>query len=302
MDDVVPTNAEADAEWQTMCDMGKLTYLVYDYMKHWRVDDASSLERFLSAQEDNEHLCERDIAMLRGLRDKHPDAKVSSFISNAADMQCAVIENATAKRITVVSRGSESLKDWAINSLVCLTSATSLLPPGGVCHPRARVHRGFLKMVTSEDAVHEIVRHVQSRLGVREASGWRVHFTGHSMGAAVSTLFAYALAKANPDVAIRVSALASPRVGNAAFREEYNACDNIVHRCIQNDDDIVTVLPGYGYVSVGQCIRYTSRGWHTCDNSALSIRHCYSLRDHRCGRYLSVMAGGPAPDLSNGTR
>ena len=85
--------------------------------------------------------------------------------------------------------------------------------------------------------------------------GYKVYVTGHSLGAALSTIVAFYLS-CDPDIPKPVSNLnfASPRVGNKIFLK----ATQIMERTSQlrivrsvNNNDTVTVAPSMGYKHVG---------------------------------------------------
>lgn len=86
-------------------------------------------------------------------------------------------------------------------------------------------------------------------------SGYKVYVTGHSLGAALSTIVAFYLS-CDPDIPKPVSNVnfASPRVGNKAFLK----ATQILERTSQlrilrsvNENDTITVAPSIGYKHVG---------------------------------------------------
>ena len=134
------------------------------------------------------------------------------------------------------------------------------------------VHSGFLKAYRAVRA--EVLQLVDAILQERsgEEQGWTVFVTGHSLGGALSTLCAYELATrpkwastANatntrtPPTIINYS-YGSPRVGNKAFADAFNAAVPNAWRVVNNNDAVALVPRLMGYSHVGRMVRLTPEG------------------------------------------
>lgn len=94
----------------------------------------------------------------------------------------------------------------------------------------ALVHQGFYNVYLAIRS--ELWRKIQS-MPIKE-----LYITGHSLGGALSTLCAFDFAQYNP---VHYS-FASPRVGNVAFADQYNAI--VPHGIrVYNIDDSITQVP-----------------------------------------------------------
>lgn len=101
-----------------------------------------------------------------------------------------------------------------------------------------KVHRGFKKAL--DEVWFDLLPHIRKLCG----KGCKIWTTGHSLGAALATLFADRYGNVQG-----VYTFGSPRVGNDDFREHINVR---IYRIV-NDDDIVPRVPPRGaYVHVGE--------------------------------------------------
>jgi len=101
-----------------------------------------------------------------------------------------------------------------------------------------KVHRGFKKAL--DEVWFDLLPYVKKLHG----KGCKIWATGHSLGAALATLFA-----CRYDHVQGVYTLGSPRVGNDAFREDINAK---IYRIVNNDDIVPRVPPPGIYAHVGE--------------------------------------------------
>lgn len=184
-----------------------------------------------------------------------------------------ITRNPGRKRLTVVFRGSINARDWQQDFKV-QGKEVPLTPEElrkTVPNPDASllnafenvvVHAGFYEYLFESCEDHEkpkietIIEEVMKRVKDPENEGYRVFFTGHSLGGALATLAAVAAGLSN-DVAksITLVTFASPHVmkGSAAvaFRE-LESKDRIRHLRITNHDDAVPQgLEPLGYVHTG---------------------------------------------------
>ena len=101
-----------------------------------------------------------------------------------------------------------------------------------------KVHRGFKK------ALDEVWFDLLPHIGKLHDKGCKIWTTGHSLGAALATLFACRYGNVQG-----VYTFGSPRVGNDAFREHINVR---IYRIVNNDDIVPRVPPRGAYVHVGE--------------------------------------------------
>jgi len=106
--------------------------------------------------------------------------------SNSLDMQCALFHK--GPRYFVVFRGSESLKDWLINSLFFSTKIPSLC-----LQKPLKVHSGFLKQLRNGNSLKQVVSKLNESVISSQFKRNLVSLTltGHSLGGAQATIAAF---------------------------------------------------------------------------------------------------------------
>lgn len=112
-------------------------------------------------------------------------------------------------------------------------------------------HAGFLKAYRS---VRAEVLDVLGTMLAGEQRGWTIYVTGHSLGGALSTLCAYDCAKKrwqSPRPVVVNYSFGSPRVGNRAFAQSFNALVPDCWRVVNSNDAVPLVPRLMGYAHVG---------------------------------------------------
>ena len=111
--------------------------------------------------------------------------------------------------------------------------------------------------------------------------------TGHSLGSALCTLFAYDLINTEYELRYFYN-FGSPRVGNDAFVKDFDEyIDGF--RVVHNNDIVVSVPPqifGYAHVSQGVCYNEENSAYIYCDDDD---KGNYSSSDHL--NYLNITMG-----------
>lgn len=125
----------------------------------------------------------------------------------------------------ITFRGSETVMDWLVD-LFCLKRNHYV---NGV---KTRVHRGFLEATNNISG--RIIEDIRQEYH-------RIVLCGHSLGAAMSTIFATQLPQS---VIHKVEHYfyGSPRIGNKAFQRAYGQ-KGIIHKRIVNGIDLVNKVP-----------------------------------------------------------
>lgn len=178
-----------------------------------------------------------------------PDSIYSPNVPYSADPQTACggegfINVATVGKcpfgIVVAFRGTlppsvsdpDSWLDWLQNFFAAPASS-----PSGPNQLPGQVHSGFFNATTEIiQQVHELV------LALEPGPANPVYVTGHSKGGALATIAAYLLSH-NLDVpnVQPVVAIASPRPGDPAFRDGFQAV--LQQTRYENDGDVVPLVP-----------------------------------------------------------
>jgi predicted lipase len=253
--------------------------LVYEYGKTFTVDKDTTIECFVgSIPEKSLDMSPTRLEAMKELVETSPQGKVCEFFSaESTDLQAGITISDSHERITVVFRGSESAYDWFHDMYIFKKTL----------HGRVRVHKGFHRQLHGERMYETIVRTLRRTLA--EHPNYQVFVTGHSLGAALSTIFGYELARDIPNQ-VTVVSFASPRVGNAAFRNQFDEQENLTHFRITNHRDIVTAIPMINYKHVGINIALTKDSYvvyaeYNYSWYWASLLRCWSIKDH----YMDLM-------------
>ncbi len=159
-----------------------------------------------------------------------------------------IIVNSEKKNICVVFRGSREAVDWRRNFQFSQHKIK-----GNIA-----IHKGFCKQLFTNN----LFVHVYSRLWslIEENPTYDLFITGHSSGGAIATLFGYLISLELGERQIQIISFASPRIGNLAFKREFNKRMNLKHWRITNQHDFIPKIPYFGFHHVGEriCIRKNS--------------------------------------------
>jgi len=272
--------------YKTIVDLLRVTMLVYDYGDNFELENLDqTIENFTSKINENPELCTKlnlsDFRkeVLCEIGKCNPSGKLYKFISDKkTDIQVGITINDKERRICVVFRGSESLYDWYYDINIGKHKLNNNI----------MVHRGFYKQLHDTNVYNDILQEIKFLLDKNH--DYDIFITGHSLGAALSTLFGYLLSHEIINNVIVVS-FASPRVGNAEWKKSFENKSNLQHYRVTNCKDIVTALPYFNYKHVGHNIRLFENNVSTyldySDNSwyDFSIFRCWSVNDHNSELY-----------------
>jgi len=275
MTQVIPHN--------TVLDLLRITILVYNYGSDITLTD-DTIETFVSKMSDstiqnNLKLDETKKQILFDIAKQNPNGKVCNFINDKeTDLQCGITINDDNKRICVVFRGSESLNDWYYDLYMIKKNLKDDI----------WVHSGFYKQLHDTDVYTKIVQNIKSQIETH--LDYEIYITGHSLGAALATLFGYLLAH-DIENNVTVVSFASPRVGNSSWQKSFESKSNLTHYRVTNCRDIITAFPSYNYKHVGKNIRLFENT-HSIymdykDESIYdyTILRCWSANDHNSELY-----------------
>ena len=212
------------------------------------------------------------------------DTELLDIVENSGERALVAMYDHT---LWIGFRGSSNIQNWINNvqfSFVCpYTSPT-------IC-----VEKGFYTIYTNmyED-IHKVIEKYTQYTQC-------IIFTGHSLGGAIATLFAYDMVKQN-NKNIHVITFGSPRVGNEEFVQDFitmqdtNASYRITHKY-----DIVPHVPQefLGYLHIPHELwYYEDDHYMDCDDSekedsqcsdSCGPLHCTSINDHM--HYLDINMG-----------
>ena len=264
-----------------ICDLAKLTMLVYEYGKNFTIDSDQTIEDFVKeslSSEEGRIKNELRLKVIKELSSSSPHGKVHKFYSvKSTDLQVGITISETHKRICVVFRGSESSYDWYYD----LSFLKKQL------HDNVYVHGGFYNQLHGDEMYDKLKSDLLEL--IHQNQGYKIYITGHSLGAALSTLFGYELSK-DIDNDICVVSFASPRVGNSEFRTEFDKKSNLIHYRVSNDRDIVTAAPMFYFQHVGINIALSENDFEVYFNYdynwlKYSLFNCWRVSDHDMDLY-----------------
>ena len=194
----------------------------------------------------------------------HLNFRPCCFISNAeTDTQAWIWWNNVAQEIVVAFRGTEQTQ-WK-DLLTDVKVMPTTLNAEGVTtmnlfanNSEVMVHNGFL---TAYQSVRNVIFSQIKGIVTADENHWSIYVTGHSLGGALATLFAYECSKAElGDVEVVMYNYGSPRVGNKAFAEEFKAKVDSSWR-FSNVSDIIPTVPRFlGYQHVETSARIQEDG------------------------------------------
>lgn len=196
--------------------------------------------------------------MMSAIFGKSEESQLVEFVDIESQKRLvhAITVNRSEKRITVSFRGSATLNDFITDSkIVQIKVDNPVFVLDGKLPETINIHSGFHAYLftknteTGKPRIDEIFDSIKNLL--RQNPGYKLYCTGHSLGGALSSLFAF-YAAADEEITqlktgpVRVFSVASPYVGNAKFLLAFQALERekrLQHLRIANAEDIVTHMP-----------------------------------------------------------
>jgi len=191
------------------------------------------------------------------------------YDENEQEPTYVIVANVLAKTLSVIFRGTKTLNDVQVDAKMAMKSINNPLAAIEGQSENFRLHRGFSGFLYKK--VNELKDKNRKWDGTSNREGtkcqeilsdalvilqqfpdYRLCVTGHSMGGALATLFAFelsALRFRDTDLIrhpITCVAVASPRLGDNHFRKAFQYLEMEGHlQClrVENDFDIVPMIP-----------------------------------------------------------
>lgn len=214
-----------------------------------------------------------------------PSGEVCYYNYNKKDVQYGLILNHANKYITLVFRGSESYVDWIYDLIVLKESIMN--------DKKLQVHKGFNMQLICDNTYNRIETLMMKYID--KYPTYKIYVTGHSAGAALSTLYAFyfsqMLEKNRIDKKIICISFASPRVGNITFKAKINDSRYVEHYRCYNSHDVVSIVPNYKYYHCGYPIRMDKKSnklYSKKDKRQyLNYFRWWRINDHLCDTYCN---------------
>jgi predicted lipase len=211
----------------------------------------------------------------------------SVFHDYQSDLDACILVSHSQKRIILVFRGTESMKDVIGDLQIC----RSLIRDN---EHGVKVHSGFKHQLFDGGMYNKIKDELLYTLKLYPS--YSLCVTGHSLGGALATLFVYTLYTYDLTYApeskwdvdedfMKRSVLltfACPKVGNNKWCEEFHRT-RIRHLRYVNAMDIVPQFPSFHYYHVGTLRHIHAGKIHA--RKPFSWYNFYNFRDHTCLAY-----------------
>lgn len=189
------------------------------------------------------------------------------------------------KSIYVVWRGSESKKDFQNDASI---DKVPFIEDG------EKVHIGF--KYCWESVIGDTYDAIDTALEMLAGETTNIVVSGHSLGGAVATLYAYSIKKHYPHYNVSSTTIGSPRVGNKTFKENYDNSDIDTLRIVHNND-LVTHTPYIRFYHVNHQVRLDNNGNRLKNDKSLKSFWLYlkaifsgkNIKDHMGDGYMEAI-------------
>eukprot|EP00588_Corethron_pennatum_P001233 CAMPEP_0194293728 /NCGR_PEP_ID=MMETSP0169-20130528/48506_1 /TAXON_ID=218684 /ORGANISM="Corethron pennatum, Strain L29A3" /LENGTH=436 /DNA_ID=CAMNT_0039042339 /DNA_START=108 /DNA_END=1418 /DNA_ORIENTATION=- len=184
------------------------------------------------------------------------EASLEYFCDDNANSELvyAIGIDRTRRRVTVAFRGSVTQTDWLTDlNMFGKSVPNPLYDEGGKQSKDLLIHNGFHEYLFYPSKVNKIAKfeEIISQAGeiLMKNPGYRLYVTGHSLGGALSSLFAFEAAASsatNIPKPVTCVSIASPKVGAAAFGNAFRLLEKqgkLRYLRVANDRDAVTLAP-----------------------------------------------------------
>lgn len=223
-------------------------------------DNQEKLKQIRSDAEYVGHI----ISKIQAVEDYDPDSdslflETFTSIDQATQSVYGVLKDTNYKRIIVVFRGSTDLstRDWQTNFSAQMaemrTPKLLVEKLTGRLKNRVLVHRGFYNYIFNNKRADGDQRYDMILDDIRPfvEEGYKIYVTGHSLGAALSSLLAFKLAGSQREwipKPITCISYASPFNGSNGFRTAFTKLEKmglVRYLRITNDSDTVPTIPPF---------------------------------------------------------
>ena len=229
-------------EFDTIKDLLSLSCLVYNFNININLTLDSSNNYDLNKLDiNNLKINNKRKLQLNEILTNSPNAELYNFYDLPSGTQIGITISHINKRIAFVFRGSNQLKDWLHDFLICKKHIKD----------NVYVHLGFYKSLYQNNLFNNLLEDYREL--IKKYNDYDVYITGHSLGGGLSTLFGYLLSYETMKN-ITVVSFASPRVGNKEWSEDFNNKNNLRLYRVVNKRDIVTSVPYVYFYHVGNYI------------------------------------------------
>jgi len=168
----------------------------------------------------------------------------------------AILVDSALQRIIVSFRGSTTTKDFIMDAQLWIQTIKNPFSETKNQAKKLGIHNGFHDYLFYESTSTKEGEDVQIKYEViinqvvevlNNNPGFKLYVTGHSLGGALSNLFAF-MASSRHDIPKPVTcvSVASPYVGDRRYRAAFRLSErkgNLRHLRVANKKDIVTLLP-----------------------------------------------------------
>uniref|UniRef100_A0A7S4MD75 Fungal lipase-type domain-containing protein n=1 Tax=Odontella aurita TaxID=265563 RepID=A0A7S4MD75_9STRA len=180
----------------------------------------------------------------------------------------AIATDSALKRVTLGFRGSVTRRDFLQDAQIWMTDEPNPFAGRGKGQPKKMgIHNGFHDYLfyndTTDDTPKSKYEVIEDQViaVLKKNPGYKLYVTGHSLGGALSTLFAF-LASARDEIPNPVTcvSVASPYVGDSRWKKAFQFAEArglLRHLRVSNKKDIVTLMPflslrlrGYKHVGI----------------------------------------------------
>ena len=253
-------NKEKLLDFELVKDMLSLAELVYDFDTRFKVDIKNNKYDLNNIDVNQLKISKTKKKLLGKLLKDSPNCEIINYFNLKNGTQVGITVSHKKQRISVIFRGTNQIKDWLYDLMVCKTRLEGDM----------YIHSGFYKCLLEYNLFFRILDNIKNL--IREFPEYEIIVTGHSLGGALATLCGYLLTY-YLNVNITVISFASPRVGNKKFAEDYNNKKNLRHFRFVNGKDIVTAVPYICYYHVGNCVKINK-------NSILDYKKNENIKDY----------------------